>query len=368
MSLLKDLETIVNIRSFTNDQEAVNKVQSYLFEKFNDAGFICELFKDSLAGDLLVARNVNKKNKPHILLLGHADIVPNEEFNDFKIDDDKCYGNGVADMKAGLIIILGIMQQFNNNLYNITCVISPDEEIGSLAHQSKMYEIYKTADYIFVFEPGLENDQVSWPSGRWLINKRKGIGQFVTSIKGPGGHAANELKNRRNVIEEMAYKILAWQKLTNLEQGITTNVGLIKGGSATNIIAPDCEVSVDIRTETKKDYQELIDKCKKIALQNKFDVESHWRLLLGIAPLEPNAKADKLMRLAKEYYLNKNIKVVDDLRGGGSDGNQAAQFGAGVLDGLGGVGANLHRPDEWIFKDSITESINLVVSMIKKLK
>ncbi|OIO47039.1 MAG: hypothetical protein AUJ28_01355 [Parcubacteria group bacterium CG1_02_37_51] len=367
MSLLKDLETIVNIRSFTNDQEAVNKVQSYLFEKFNDAGFICELFKDSLAGDLLVARNVNKKNKPQILLLGHADIVPNEEFNDFKTVDDKCYGNGVADMKAGLIVILGIMQQLNSNLYNITCVISPDEEYGSLAHQKRMYEIYKTVDYVFVFEPGLENNQVSWPSGRWLINKRKGLGEFSVSIKGPGGHAANELKNRQNVIEEMAYKILAWQKLTNLERGITTNVGLIKGGQATNIIAPNCEAGVDIRAITKSDYQELINKCKEIALQNKLDVESQWQLLLGIAPLEPNAKADNLMQLAKEYYFKKNIEVVDSLRGVGSDGNQAGQFGAGVLDGLGGVGANLHRPDEWIYKDSIIESIDLVVDVIKKL-
>jgi len=187
------------------------------------------------------------------------------------------------------------------------------------------------------------------------------------SIKGPGGHAANELKNRQNVIEEMAYKILAWQKLTNLERGITTNVGLIKGGQATNIIAPNCEAGVDIRAITKSDYQELINKCKEIALQNKLDVESQWQLLLGIAPLEPNAKADNLMQLAKEYYFKKNIEVVDSLRGVGSDGNQAGQFGAGVLDGLGGVGANLHRPDEWIYKDSIIESIDLVVDVIKKL-
>ena len=83
--------------------------------------------------------------------------------------------------------------------------------------------------------------------------------------------------------------------------------------------------------------------------------------------MEDNKKTEVLKNIAKQVWREQNLKFINILRGGGSDANQIAIHDVGILDGLGPVGGGAHTEKEWIYKDSIKQSIVLTTEMIIKL-
>ena len=67
-----------------------------------------------------------------------------------------------------------------------------------------------------------------------------------------------------SAIEEMARKVQALHRLTDFETGVTVNVGLIKGGSSVNTVAPHCSAEVDVRFKTMADREATWVKIREI--------------------------------------------------------------------------------------------------------
>lgn len=368
-NLIQDLKEMVNIRSFTDDRLAVNDLNDFLEKKLKKLSLKTSRFSHKKVGDLLVAQSIKKNNLPNILLVGHTDIVYNKVFNNFYKKGNKLYGNAVADMKSGLAVILGILAELKKQgkLYNITCIFSPEEEIGSPNHHKKLMSLYRGNDYAFVFEPGLEVKNKSWKKYRWLVNERRGVSILQVDIHGDGGHTGNKLTNRNSTIEEMAHKILAWQNLTDVKKGLTVNVGKIEGGEAFNSIPAHCQAIVDLRISSLKQYKNTLVQIKKIAQKNHLKTKIYFSELNFMPPLEVNKKSDELFVLARKKLKKQGFSLINKYRGGGSDANYIGQFGVGILDALGAVGGKLHTPDEWVYESSIFESIDYTKDMIVDL-
>lgn len=83
-------------------------------------------------------------------------------------------------------------------------------------------------------------------------------------IKGKAAHSGIEPEKGRSAIEELAYKIIQLHNLTNHEQGISVNVGIISGGSSVNTISDNAVAHIDIRITEKEQAQELEKKIKRI--------------------------------------------------------------------------------------------------------
>ena len=250
----------------------------------------------------------------------------------------------------------------------MTCIFSPDEEVGSVAHKARLHHLYQKQDFALVFEPGLEIQPGDWPKKMWLVNQRNGMSLADIEIFGDGGHVANKIINRNSAIEEMAYKIIHLHKLTQAKDGILLNVGLINGGQAPNVIAPYCRASLDLRISSLGQYNILRKKILHIIQTNHLKVTSKITEKMFIPPLELNRKSEKLFVLAKQYAKENDILLINSRRNGGSDANQAGFLGLGILDALGAVGANLHSDKEWVYTRSIFDSIDFVGNILSSLQ
>jgi len=362
------LKQLVNIPSYTGDKQAINKVNKILVQEFHKLGLKVTIYKSANAGDLLVIKSPVKKSLPKLLLSGHSDIVVLPEFNKFVARGDRYYGSGVADMKGGLVVMLGVLQALlrADKLFNITCIINPDEEKGSVAYKKELARIYKQHDYAFIFEPALEVESGRWRSERWLVTKRRGVAWVDLGLKGDGGHAGND-KIINSPVIEMSKKILKWSALNNPRRGVSVNVGKVWGGKEANIIPPDCFCRLDIRSSKSRVHNDILKSVKKILNQGNPGFKSFYKPVIDIVPLEENKKTKFLKKKAELVWRQNNLKFINILRGGGSDANQIAVHNVGVLDGLGPVGGGAHTNNEWVYKDSFEQSVKLTFAIINMI-
>ena len=184
-------------------------------------------------------------NKP-ILLMGHRDTVfPRGEVarRPFRIENGRAYGPGVCDMKAGLVInafVLAAYHKFGGAPAPLLGLITSDEEIG-----------------LSRLPPDHRGDR---PRSPRRVQFRAGtpIGQYRDRAQGRGVHAdehprqggsfRRQLRTRgASAIGALAHKIIALHAITDIEAGITVNVGLIRGGQSVNTVAPLAECEIDLR-------------------------------------------------------------------------------------------------------------------------
>jgi glutamate carboxypeptidase len=152
----------------------------------------------------------------------------------FAIRDGIAYGPGVADMKAGLVmncfVLTAFFVKFGGAPAPLVCMFTGDEETGSQEGRTVIETETRRARVVFNSEPGRVSSNV--------VTGRKG-GVFTSfRITGKAAHSGANFSDGISVIEELACKIQAIYALTELERGITLNVGLVSGGQSVNTVAP----------------------------------------------------------------------------------------------------------------------------------
>ena len=133
------------------------------------------------------------------------------------------------------------------------------EEIGSPASQYVITAEAEKARLAFNSEP-------SRPSGN-IVTRRKGGIFCRCEISGVAAHSGGFFEDGRSAIEELARKVQALHALTDLEKGITINVGLVSGGQSVNTVAAHAECGVDIRYREVSDREAILSKVQKICEQ-----------------------------------------------------------------------------------------------------
>ncbi|MFQ5893898.1 MAG: M20/M25/M40 family metallo-hydrolase, partial [Nitrospinota bacterium] len=110
-STLELLERLVNIQSGTTNKAGVDAVVTVMARELEDLGFALERHRREAFGDHLVARR-GPDGIPPVLLVGHTNTVypPEEPVPPFRMDGDRCLGQGVIDMKGGLACLVSALR------------------------------------------------------------------------------------------------------------------------------------------------------------------------------------------------------------------------------------------------------------------
>ena len=88
------------------------------------------------------------------------------------------------------------------------------------------------------------------------------MGEFWVRTKGRAAHAGIDHEKGRNAIEEMAHQVLAIQKFTDYSRQTTLNVGVIQGGTVSNVVPEETVIQVDVRVMQPGEWERLEGEMK----------------------------------------------------------------------------------------------------------
>nr|WP_275695698.1 M20 family metallopeptidase [Fredinandcohnia sp. SECRCQ15] len=359
------LRELVELESPSHDKELVDQVGRK----------ISEIFARYVGGPLVVIENSGAGNiiraefgvgEEQILILTHMDTVwPKGTLENmpFRIEEDKVYGPGTFDMKGGIVqglFALHALRELNVNLKRkVVMLVTPDEESGSETSRSLIEEEAKKSKYVLVLESAASKE------GK-LKTSRKGVGMFTIKVKGCASHAGIEPEKGVSAIDELAGVIKYLHSLTDFEKGTTLNVGVIKGGTSSNVVAAEAEAELDLRVTTNDEFDRVIPLIMNMK-PSREGISIEVTGGINRPPLEKIIEVSRMFQLARELsekYLD--FRLEDQLSGGGSDGSFASQF-APTLDGLGPVGDGAHARNEYLLKSQMPVRSALVALLIAKL-
>jgi glutamate carboxypeptidase len=362
--MLSLLRKMVEIESPSDDKAAVDRMGEFLAEAFERLGGQVTFYPQETAGDHLKADFAGGAGKP-VLLLGHFDTVwplGTLAKMPFRMEDDRAFGPGVYDMKAGIAMMMFALRALKESgaaHRPVTILLDTDEEVGSRTGRPIVEATAKDCEAVLVLEPS------QGPQGH-LKTSRKGVGDMTIRVRGRASHSGVDFEKGRSAIVELARQLLEIVKFTDLARGITVNPGVIQGGTRSNVIAAEAWAEVDLRIARIADAQELE---KKFAVLKPFDPDCSIELSGGInrPPMERTEGTVRLFGLAQEIAGGMGWKLEESSTGGGSDGNFTSALGIPTLDGLGALGEGAHASNESVVIRELPQRTALLAGLIQSL-
>jgi glutamate carboxypeptidase len=322
--------------------------------------------RNSEFGDHLQAEFPGEQAGKPILLLGHMDTVyPIGTLSTMpcRVADGRLYGPGSFDMKSGIALILhaieGLVSQRGQLPIKVQVLLVSDEEVGSMSSRRITENLARQCAAVLVLEPAA--------GARGAVKTaRKGVGEYRLRVSGVAAHAGLDPGKGHSAIVELARQIERISRLSNLERGRSLNVGLVRGGTRTNVIAAEAVAEIDVRIARANDA-EVID--RKLRGLKPVDRRCTLEMSGGInrMPMERTAGVVALYRKAQEVAVSLGWKLDEAAVGGGSDGNFTAGLGIPTLDGLGGVGEGAHAVHESIVVSELPRRAALLAGLIESM-
>lgn len=301
-----------------------------------------------------------------VLALGHSDTVwPAGTLKQmpFRQAENRLWGPGVLDMKAGLAIFVfavrALLECGVSFRRPVALLVVSDEEVGSTTSRAITEAEARRSECVLVLEPG------SGPSGK-LKTARKGVGRYEVNIEGRASHAGLDFETGASAIVEAARQIERIAAFTDLARGITVNPGFIRGGTRSNVVAAETLVEVDVRVPKKEDA-EFID--SRLRMLTPIDGRCRITVTGGInrPPMERTPGVAAMFDKARRIGMEMGLELQESSTGGGSDGNFTAALGVPTLDGLGAVGEGAHAASESVFVGRIAERVALLAGLLEAL-
>ena len=221
-------------------------------------------------------------------------------------------------------------------------------------------EVAKKADRVLVCESARADGS--------LVNRRKGYANFVLEFKGVAAHAGNEPQKGRSAVLEMAHWISELTRFNDYDNGTSLTVGLVKGGSASNVVPEHAEAVLDCRYWDNdvfdKVHHALLDMAKKPHIDGV-------SITVSVKSQKPamvmNDGTKALMKLVEEAGAKIGLPITWQAVGGGSDANLTSAHGIPSLDGFGPIGANFHSDKEYLEINSIESRVALLKTVIESI-
>ena len=369
-AFLADLEHLVNIDCGSFIPEGVDEVGRWTGAFMERLGAAVDYRPDPKGklGQTVVGTFDGPAGAPRILLIGHMDTVFDHGTaakRPFRLDGNIATGPGVTDMKAGLLAGLyavGAITEATGRLpfERLTFIANPDEEVASPTSTPHIRAAAADADVALVLECGRANGNI--------VSARKGIADLEVVVHGRAAHAGIEPEKGRHAILEAARLVREVQDLNGRWEGVTFNVGTIRGGTRPNVIPERCRLEVEVRSVTSSGLDDAIEAVREAASRTSIeettidvDTEYMWR------PMEKTDHTAWLAERAKDVGRRLGFAFDDQLTGGASDANTTSGMGVPTLDGLGPVGGNDHSPSEYLEVDTIVPRTAMVAGLLLEI-
>ena len=367
MTDLSALTAWINTESPTHHGPGVNAMMDLVAAEARGADLAVERTAGRGGlGDMLVLRAGPENGEKSILVLSHLDTVhpvgTKERDLPVRAEGDRLYGPGAYDMKGGAwLAFQAFKEAAKSGLVRrpLTFLFTPDEEIGSPTSRAAIEDLSRQADFVLVTEPARDNG--------CCVTGRKGVGRFEVNVEGRPAHSGSRHQDGRSAVREAARQIIAIEEMTDYARGVTTCVGMMKGGTAANVVPQKAWFSVDLRVVTVADGIEFEKRILGLKPHDR-DVRVSVTGGMNRPPMERTEAVAALYRHASELAGVIGFALPEQrLTGGGSDGNFSAALGVPTLDGLGIDGDGAHTLQEYALISSIEPRRKLMARLLETL-
>lgn len=360
--MVAHLIRLAALESPTGDKAAIDRLGAALAAELRDLGAAVDVLPQAAAGDHLLARWGDGPGG--ILLLCHMDTVWDMGTlarMPLRIADGRLYGPGVFDMKGGIVNALWALAALRELGLRpdrrITLMITSDEETGSHTSRPLIEAEALAHEAVFVLEP-------AQPPRAALKTWRKGVGVYRVQVTGVAAHAGAAHDQGVNAIEELAHQVLAIQALTDYAAGTTVNVGVLGGGTRSNVVPAQAWAEVDFRVMNQAEA-ERIDRCLRGLAPRLAGASIAVTGGLNRPPMVRTPAVVALFEAAAEIAAELGFPIDETGTGGGSDGNFTAALGVPTLDGLGVAGDGGHAQHEHVIIASLPERAALLAGLLR---
>lgn len=304
-----------------------------------------------------------------LALVGHTDTVPFDpnwaEALKLTERDGKLFARGACDTKAFIAAALSAVAAIN--LKQLKCplalIFTADEEIGLVGAKRLAESRAVRSRYAIVGEPTS------------LRPMRAGKGYCVAEIliSGREAHSAYPALGTSAVfggarlvtkIEEIAEQLRSEQHQAFDPPFTTLNVGLIRGGTAKNVTAGECRMTLEWRPIPGQEPSRVLD-----MLYAAIDSEKirHPDFVCEVDA----ARADEGFETAPDSRL---VQLLEELTGNeagtvafGTEAAQMAQLGAeAVVIGPGNIQV-AHRTGEFVPVDELERGVEILTQAVQRL-
>jgi glutamate carboxypeptidase len=364
-TMLDVLERLVRIESPSFDRAAVTRCMEYAAGLAESQGGRVKWHRGGDFANHLQAdfgpphRGAGQSRR--VLVLGHLDTVwdiGTLARMPYRIAKGRVWGPGVLDMKAGVTMMLFALRAIQLRR-PVTMLLNADEEVGSKTSRPVTEKLAKSSDVVLVLEPG------TGLTGN-LKPARKGVGDYEIRVRGRASHAGVDFTVGASATVELAHQVPAIAGFTRLARGITVNVGVMGGGTRTNVVAEQAWAKVDVRIARLKDEAWLERQFRGLRPKDK---RTSIRVSGGLnrPPMERTRAIAALFAKAQAIGRHLDLELEESMTGGGSDGNFTAALGIPTLDGLGGVGEGAHAANESILLAPLVPRTALLARLLEEV-
>jgi glutamate carboxypeptidase len=309
---------------------------------------------DGFAPDL-VAR-LRGTGERRLLLVGHVDtVIAHGEHRSLHRDGERLVGSGTIDMKAGLVLGLGVMRALATTpdaFAEVALLAVTDEEwrTGALVHGPR----FGGFDCCLCFEGGeLADGKVDG-----VVVRRKAAGTLEVRARGIAAHSGAAPERGRNALLALgeAARIVAARNDPAGAQRLTAVPTVIRSGEAFNVVPAAGELICDLRADSLDAFEDVL----RAVPGDIGGVSLESELVRAWPPMDTREIAAPLLARASDLL---GRKVVGAERGGASDASHLASDIALTVDGLGPIGGAAHNPDEYVLAGSLRPRAELALAL-----
>lgn len=303
------------------------------------------------------------ENKPVLLLMAHMDTVVPGLSKKPIIDGDIIRSDGTTilggDDLAGIAVILEcvrILKEQGIPFGDLYLAFTIAEEGGLFG--ARNLDLTKIpADFAFI----LDNDG---PIGSAAI-KAPFYNRFKATFIGRAAHAGLQPEDGLSAIVLASKAIANMPHFGRIDLESTSNIGIISGGLARNIVCDSCTVEGEVRSITEEKIKlytdEILESLKKTVegLGGKINID-----LERMYPGYNINETDEIIKLLNEASKISGIPLTLHATGGGSDTNIINGAGIPAIDISVGM-EKAHSTEERICISNMVKACEFLIAIIK---
>ncbi len=319
---------------------------------------------DGNAGNIVGVLKGKGENPKKLLFSSHMDtvlpcdkITPIMENGIIRSDGTSVLG---GDDKAGIAAIIEMLNQIKDSDFDhpeIIVVFSIAEEIGLIGARNFNLEKY-SPDFGVIIDSGGAPGTVTVQAPYAAKGK--------IEILGRPAHAGIEPEKGINALVVASHAITQL-RLGRIDENTTSNIGVVTGGSAVNIVMPSVSLMYEARSADGKALDELLQETKTIfeKTAREFGAEVKNSVVKGYDGFKLEEGCE-ILNIVEKACKEIGIEYSPVKSGGGSDTNIYNSKGVPSIN-LGIGMTKVHTKEESIKIEDMVGCTELLLSIIKNV-